>query len=172
MSGLFISHRADRTRRPLRGARARAGLSLVEVMISMAIASSLLTAVAAAFSASASAIEMNDQFFRATQATRISVNQIMTEARKCMSGVVAPTSLELITDKGETRTYALTGNQLTMTVADPVAPRTYRLASNVESLQFQTNGKAVSMVVTVKVGNNAVTLTGSAIPRRTITYEE
>jgi hypothetical protein len=140
-------------------------------MISMAIASSLLTAVAAAFSASASAIEMNDQFFRATQATRISVNQIMTEARRCMSGVVDRTSLELITDKGETRTYALTGNQLTMTVADPIAPKVYRLASNVESLSFVTNGKAVSMVVTVKVGSNAVTLTGSAIPRRTIAYE-
>jgi prepilin-type N-terminal cleavage/methylation domain-containing protein len=172
VSAPFAPSHAALARRPFRVRRARAGLSLVEVMVSMVIASALLTAIAAAFSASASAIEMNDQFFRASQATRISVNQIMTEARKCMSGVVAPTSLELITDKGETRTYALTGNQLTMTVADPVAPRTYRLASNVESLQFQTNGKAVSMVVTVKVGNNAVTLTGSAIPRRTITYEE
>lgn len=152
--------------------RTRAGLSLVEVMISMVISGALLTAIAASFSASASAIEMNDQFFRASQAARISVNQIMSESRKCMSGVVDPNSLELTTDTGQKRTYMLTGKMLTMTIADPVLPRTYRLASNVEALQFQTNGKAVSMVVTVKVGNNQVTLTGSAIPRRTVTYEE
>lgn len=172
MTNRTARQRAARAPRGGRRRRARGGLSLVEVMISMVIASALLTAVAAAFSASASAIEMNDQFFRASQAARISVNQIMWEARKCMTGVVDPTSLELTTDTGQKRTYTLTGKMLTLTIADPVLPRTYRLASNVESLQFQTNGKAVSMVVTVKVGSNEVTLTGSAIPRRTITYEE
>ena len=48
--------------------RSRAGLGMVEAMISLAIAASLLTAVAMAFRASADAVDQNDQFFRATQA--------------------------------------------------------------------------------------------------------
>jgi prepilin-type N-terminal cleavage/methylation domain-containing protein len=158
----------QRTARP---ALRRAGLSLAEVMISMAIAGSLLTAIAAAFSSSASAIEMNDNFFRASQATRISVNQIMTEVRRCKSGVVDATSLELTTEAGQKRTYALSGSQLLMTVVEAGGPKTYRLASNLQSLEFKTNGTSVSMIVTVKVGKNEVTLTGSATPRRLMTYK-
>ncbi len=60
--------------------KSRKGLSLAEVMISLAISAMLLTAVAAAFTASSEAIEQNDQFFRASQAARVSMNQILTEA--------------------------------------------------------------------------------------------
>ena len=48
-------------------------------MISLAISASLLTAIAAAFSASSQAIETNDQVFRAPQAARVTINQIITE---------------------------------------------------------------------------------------------
>ena len=51
--------------------RSRLGLSLAEVMISLAISSSLLVAVAAAFSSSSKAIENNDQFTRAAQAAQV-----------------------------------------------------------------------------------------------------
>ena len=61
------------------------GLSLPEVMISLAITSMLLAAVAAAFTSSASAIENNDAFFRCSQAGRVTLNQILAEIRNCDS---------------------------------------------------------------------------------------
>ena len=158
---------------------ARAGLSLVEVMISLAISASLLGAVAAAFSASASSIEINDQFNRATQAARISVNQIMAEVRKAQvgdagtGGLVADEQLEFTTESGVKRTYVFDHptNSIMMTVHDPLDPQTVRLAGNIDTLRFSTNGDAVCMVVTVKVGNNVSTLSGSAVPRRIMKFQ-
>src|SRR5687768_3027694 len=129
----------------------RAGMSLVEVMISLAISATLLAAVAAAFSASASAIEINDQFVRASQAARISVNQVMSEIRKAQVGEpgtenwVSDEQIEFTTESGVKRTYALdhATNALMMTVHDPLDPQTVRLAGNINSLKFSTNGDAV-----------------------------
>jgi len=72
--------------------RPRRGLSIVEVMISLTITSFLLVAVAAAYNASASAVEMNDRFFRATQAGRVTMNQLLTEIRRADFVACAPTS--------------------------------------------------------------------------------
>src|SRR5205085_1130645 len=69
----LVSHPASRRRR---------GLSIIEVMISLTISAFLLVAVAAAYSASADAVEMNDKFFRATQAGRVTMNQVLTEIRR------------------------------------------------------------------------------------------
>ena len=60
----------------------RRGLSLSEVMISLAITSMLLTAIAAAFHSSSQIINENDEFFRATQAARVALNQMLTEVRR------------------------------------------------------------------------------------------
>jgi type II secretory pathway pseudopilin PulG len=70
---------SNRTGRP---ARVRRGLSIAEVMISLAITSMLLTAIAAAFHSSSQIITENDEFFRATQAARVCLNQILTEVRR------------------------------------------------------------------------------------------
>jgi len=77
-------------------------------MISLAISAMLLTAVAAAFSASSEAIEINDQFFRASQAARVSMNQILTEIRRA-NAVQVPAnnkSLSMITFDNKDRTYS------------------------------------------------------------------
>jgi prepilin-type N-terminal cleavage/methylation domain-containing protein len=161
----------------IRACPRRAGLSLVEVMISLAISAMLLTAVATAFVASSSAIEANDQFVRAAQAARISVNHIMNDVRRAQipaagtSGLVEDERLELTSDAGVKRTYTLSGKDLMMTIDDPLTPKTVRLASNVDSLRFSTNGSSVSMLVTVKVERNQVTLSGSAVPRRIMSFE-
>ena len=148
------------------------GLSLAEAMISLAISAVLLTAIGAAYHASTSAINMNDQFYRATQAARVSLNQILDQVRRCQSGAVDTTSLDLTTDSGQQRTYALDGTNLTMTFTPPgaLAPSTYKIASNLKTLQFSTDGKSISMLVTIGVGSNQVTLCGSAFPRRLVSY--
>jgi type II secretory pathway pseudopilin PulG len=79
------------------GARRRA-LSLVELMISLAITASLLTAVAAAFSAAASATEANDRHFRATQAGRVALHQLLSEIRQCDTVTVPNTFDRMIVE--------------------------------------------------------------------------
>ena len=153
--------------------RSRRGLSLPEVLISLAISALVLTGVAVAFVSASGAVEANDQFCRAAQAGRVSINQIMTEARRCQSGVVAPTSLELTLYNGEKRTYALdnTANTLSMTLNSVDPPQSYVLAHNVSDAQFSTDGKTISMTITVQVGPNQILLNGSALPRRTVSYK-
>jgi hypothetical protein len=145
---------------------------VAECLITLAITASLLTAVGVAYSASSDAVKNNDEFFRASQAARVSVNQIVAEVRKCRSGVVDDTTLELTTANGDVKTYALNSDthKLTMTI-DGVTPVTTNMASNIKDVNFTTDGKTIALMVTVKVGNNAVTLSGSAIPRRTLTYD-
>src|ERR1041384_6192160 len=94
---------AGHVRWPVRHSRTyvgalRRGLSIVEVLISLAITSVLLTAVSAAFTASSEAVENNDEFFRATQAARVSMTQILTEVRRAKSvNVSSSTKLDMIT---------------------------------------------------------------------------
>jgi hypothetical protein len=153
------------------------GLSLVEALISLSITAALLTAVGAAFQASSKTIEMNDQFFRASQGARVSVNQIMAEVRKCLSnpedpGTVEDTKLVITTAEGQKRTYEYESDQkrLLMTI-DGVLPITHTLARNVGTMHFDTDGDTISLTIKVQVGPNEVTLNGSAVPRRTMTYK-
>lgn len=152
--------------------RRRAGLGLVELLISLAIAASLLSAVAAAYAATTSAIRMNDEFFRASQAARVTINHVMAEVRKCQNGLVDIESLEVSTSTGEKRVYAFDSatNRITLTLPDLPTPPTYTLARNVDSVQFFTDGQTIAMTVTIEVGDNKITLTGSAMPRRTVTF--
>src|SRR3982750_1159937 len=82
------------------------GMGLMEAMIALAITAALLTGVAMAFVASSAAVSNNDQFFRATQASRISLNRILTQVRR---GTVdtnsTSTSLHLLTDTNQDYTY-------------------------------------------------------------------
>ena len=61
------------------------GLSLPEVMISLAITAMLLVSVATAFGSASQAVEMNDTFFRCTQAARVTMDQLLGEIRNCDS---------------------------------------------------------------------------------------
>jgi prepilin-type N-terminal cleavage/methylation domain-containing protein len=158
----------------LRGAPSRAGLSLVEIMIALAICAMLLTAVGTAFVSSSKVIEHNDQFVRAAQAARISVNVIMNDIRKSQvpdtgtAGLVDTERLEVnVAQSGKLvkRIYTKVGTDLMMTVDDPIAPQTVRLAGNISALKFTTDGTAVSVILTVKVETNQVTMSGSAMPR-------
>ena len=151
----------------------RRGMSLPEVLISLTISSLVLTGVAVAWVSSSNVVEQNDQFFRASQAARVCVNQIMTEARRCQSGVVESDSLELTLGSGEKRTYALDSVNHTVTMTTEVLPTplTCVMARNVSNASFSTDGTTISMTITVAVGNNTMLLNGSALPRRTVVYK-
>ena len=156
--------------------KSRRGLSLAEVMISLAISAMLLTAVAAAFTASSDAIETNDEFFRASQAARVSMNQILTEIRRAKvinkdasnSKVLAMTCYD---DKNRDYIYDTAAKKLMLVTSDPMAPN-YTLASNCTDARFAYDNPSgllivrVSVTVTVQVGKNTIRLTGSAAPRK------
>jgi len=162
----------------------RPGLSLVEVMISLAIAALLLTGVAAAYSASASAIDMNDRFFRASQAARVSMHQLLTEIRRCQAvQVSSATQVDVITATDQDRSYRFdsTTGKLKLITNESTTDPDYTLASNVTSATFVADSEPdpntginrvvrVTITVTVKIGDNEVRLSGSAAPRRNLVY--
>lgn len=63
----------------------RHGMGLLEIMVAVTICALLLVACATAFTASATAINDNDAFFRCTQAGRVTLDQILAEIRDCKS---------------------------------------------------------------------------------------
>jgi len=178
-----------RIHRPRR-LRSRRALSLPEVLISLAITALLLTAVAAAFTASASAIEVNDRFFRASQAARISLAQILALVRRCEScnipGYAAPatscsgTSINIIYKDEITGTdhvdalFQFSGspsNQLQLVLNGVTTP----LAHNVKAVTFSADMAQISNLwtpvnitvdITIQINEETVHIRGSAAPRQ------
>ncbi len=162
----------------LHGIRQKRGLSIVEVLISLSISAMLLTAVASAFSASSQIIETNDEFFRASQSARVSMNQILTEVRRCHAMTVDSSNISLITFDNDDRTYRYdsSAKQLRLVTNDITTDPDYVLANNVVAASFSADTEAgeggvqrvvrVSVTLVVDVGGNQVRLTGSAAPRR------
>jgi type II secretory pathway pseudopilin PulG len=187
-----------------RPTRARRALSLVEVMISLAITSMLLTAIAAAFHSSSQIITENDEFFRATQAARVCLNQILTEVRRS-DGIPATTinfpnfSVPPLTADQLPVSRPLAGQSsmefiryyrydaptkrimLYFQDASGKLSAEYPIAGNVQKPPFSWEQdldkdnkpyiKRLSVSLEVLVGNNNIRLSGSAAPRRSITYQ-
>ena len=133
-----------------------------------------------AFSASSDAIEINDQFFRASQAARVSMTQILTEIRRA-NAVQVPAnnkSLSMLTHDGKDRTYSFdsAAQKLKMITNDVLTDPDYTLANNCTLATFdvdkyQDSGliwhvNRVSVTIIVKVDKNTIRLTGSAAPRK------
>lgn len=178
--------------RPLRFSRprrSRRGLGLVEVLISLAISAMLLAGIAAAFSGATAAVQTNDEFFRATQAGRVTLHHILTHVRQGTVDAPADSAtLRLITaakDGGggeDDRTYKFlpATNQIVLITNDDLTDPDYVLARNVTSCAFTAEmGKdynntdcvaRLTMSIVVTVGENTVRLSGSVSPRRNLIY--
>jgi len=156
----------------------RAGLGMVEAMISLAIAASLLPAVAMAFRASADAVEQNDQFFRATQAARVAMARILTQVRRGTPATNSTsTNLHLLTDNGldvsyhydaSTKQLTLVTSTQTILVHD-ATNCTFSYATGTDPQGLPCVSKA-TVNISVSVKSNTLMLTGSASPRRTMSF--
>jgi type II secretory pathway component PulJ len=156
---------------------------MVEVMISLTIAAMLLTAVAAAFTASSDVIDHNDQFFRACQAARVSMNLMLTQVRRATS-VQPVTGNEIMllypNPADETNPFDYTyryedANDRILLINNDDGKQ-YRLATNVTACSFASEDDAgtvtrVTVSMTVQVADNVIRLSGSAAPRRSQTYD-
>jgi len=161
-----------------RNSRFHRGVGLVEAMISLSIAASLLVAVAGAYRASAAAVETNEDFFRATQAARTAMLQLQTAIRRCDScQVYSTTQLDVFTHDLKQRRYQYDAGpkELRFIKTDETGSPTYVLAKNVTGVSFVAdteNGIVTRVTITldVGVGNERIHLAGSAVPRRSLTY--
>jgi hypothetical protein len=155
----------------------------------LAITAMLLTAAAVAINASSAIVQSNDEFFRATQAARVSLHQILTQVRRgSVNTTWNASTLRLITaqnDEGTgeddiTYSFVSAENKLKLITNDDLTDPDYTLASNVNALAFDVETGQdytqapcvvrVTVSITVKVGDNVVTLSGSAAPRRNLVY--
>jgi hypothetical protein len=131
----------------------------------------LLVAVGGAYSASVTSVEQNDRFFRATQAARVSMNQMLTQLRTCQAVTVAASELDMTTATGASISYIWTNTTNTLSITQQLTPpQTNTIANNVTACAFATDTQSVSIMMTVQVGNNSVMLSGAATPRRMVQY--
>lgn len=179
---------ARRAAAPSRAAARRraAGLGLVEALIALAITAALLTAVAAAFTASSAAINENDEFFMATQGGRVALSRILTQVRR---GTVSTDStaqeLTLITDSGKTHRYFIDltpGQQVIKLItidngieSTHVLARTISAGSFTYEKEYHPDGsvkhvKRVAMTLTVEKNNNRILFSGTATCRAILQY--
>lgn len=173
----------------------RRAMSLIEVMVSLAICSSLLVAVAAAFNASSAAININDRFFRATQAGRVSMAQMLAAVRKCQEVQVGDTydgsSLSVSSDKLNFRAvdgkyyYYRYNTDGTLTITDVAAGATRVLAHNIrkegtlplfiadmepDPATHVMQPSRVTVRFAVSVDDSIIHLSNSSVPRRSAVY--
>jgi type II secretory pathway pseudopilin PulG len=161
------------------------GLGLVEVLISLAICATLLTAVGVGFVATSNSMRNNDEFTRATQAARVCLLHLENEIR---TGWVDPnitvaadgttTQVNVITTANADLTYKYDSarKQLLLVTNSKTTDPDYVLVRNLSSARFTiqkgtdatgaTCVNEVGITLTVTVGDNQVCLSGSAAPRR------
>lgn len=181
-----------RNKRPTRHHPLPGGFSIAEVMLSLAITSMLLVGVAAAYSASADAVDGNDQFFRATQAARVTMNQLLTEVRRADSvdtSDVAPFDTVFVTRDPDLRLteeqyrefkYDAAGKKITLQIVFKKASDNtiyksplYTMCRNVDECKFGPPDKnaagvevRVPVTVVVKSGGHTIRLSDTSGPRR------
>jgi len=163
----------------------RRGYTLGELLISLSITAGLMAAMAGAFSAAGSAVEMNDRYFRAVQQSRTALDLVMTEVRRCQAITAASaTSITITPASTDFSGHSITitynnssagSNPSTITLLDNSTSNTMVIASNVTSAAFtsttgqnmqgQTKTVAVTLAMTVQMGENQITLSDSAAPR-------
>lgn len=174
----------------------RTGLGLAELMISLAICSALLSAVAMAFHSTTQAVEINDRFFRASQTARVAMTQMTSAVRvsdACQVGTAGQqgqntinnaTNLSIITIDGRLLSYVYDSEARTLSMVRTNADATqssYILARDVASATFDgiiephpdTGVRRlvkVSIRLVVEVGNQQLLLNSSAMPRRELVY--
>ena len=165
----------------------RSGLGAVELLVCLAICSALLVAIGAAFVASSSAVSVNDDFFRASQAARLVMTQLQTAIRRC-DECTLPNAYEirLLTPAPDSQDrsflYDPISRRLLLVKHGPTSSTYHELARNVTSAKFAADSEPIPDTTTmqvvrvtisldVKVGDETIHLSGSAVPRRTVRPE-
>ena len=159
----------------------RHAFTIVELLIALAMAGLLLTAVAVAFNASANSSRENDQLFKVTSSVRATLFRITTQLRTA-SAVDPNTTADqcsLITATGQDLTYQYNSEQgkLYLVTNDDATDPDYIICENITDMAFtkitasrdgQTYVKSVQISITAALGSNSRTLSSAAVIRRNL----
>ena len=169
--------------------RIRRGLSIAEVMLSLAISSMLLVGVAAAYNASASAAETNDRFFRVTQSGRVLMTQLVSEIRKADRVFVSAApydtiiverrpDLRLPEEQSREFRYDAVAKTITLKIYYKRADGTtyqsplYTLVRDVQAASFGPTKQVagvdvrIPMTVVITTGSSTVRISDTTAPRK------
>lgn len=159
----------------------RAGFTIVEMLVSLAIMGILLTAVALAFDASARNYQQNTDIFKATSNVRTALSRITAQLRtaQAVNTSEADTQCSFVTSDGTdiTYLYVQAENKLYLVTNDDLSDDDYLMCDNVTAMTFtKTIGdnagvsfvRGVQISMTVKSGQVQKTMSAAAVIRRNL----
>lgn len=158
------------------------GIGLIEMLIALSISAVLLLAVGMAFQASFSNYAENQQIVEATQDTRLVLHRLMTQARRSsyLNVSYQGRMIQVETPDDDYQyiyTYVpadcrILLSRMNMTTRATESIGTVDNVTNfvVPSAQWVENPARLTLSMTIRCGSNESTLTGSAVPRSTISF--
>ena len=165
----------------MQNTRHKAGFTVAELLIALAIAAMLLAAVAVAFNASIINFRENEDIFRTVNSTRQALYRITTQLRT--ADAVDPNApaneCNLITADGEDLTYRYDSGdgKLYLVTNDDLSDPDYVVCDNVTAMTFakdavledeQIKVKKVQISMTVASGHLQRTVSTAAVVRRNL----
>ena len=160
--------------------KTKAGFTIVELLISLAITVILLTTVAIAFNASAINYKENKSIFDTVNSARQALYRITTELRtaEAVDSTTANNVCTLLRSQGDAGiTYNYDSSDNTLYLVDISSSASYKLCENVTAMTFsknsavvdgQTRVKSVQISMTVSDGNVIQNLSAAAVIRRNL----
>ena len=157
------------------------GFTIVELLLALAMAALLLTAVAAAFNASVTNYRENEDIFKAINNARQALFRITTQLRT--AAAVDPNApaneCTLITAGGQDLTYRYdsTENKLYLITNDDLTDSDYVLCDKITALTFTkdiatedsvTYVKSVLISITIQSGSVQQSVSAAAVVRRNL----
>jgi len=165
----------------MKNTRYRAGFTVVELLLALAIGSMLLAAIAVAFSASIINYRENEDIFKAVNSARQALFRMTSQLRT--ADAVDPNApnneCTLITAGGDDITYRYNSgdNKLYLITNDDLLDSDYVLCDNVTSMTCTKNSvvedmqikvKSVQISITVGIGDLQRTVSAAAVIRRNL----
>jgi prepilin-type N-terminal cleavage/methylation domain-containing protein len=176
-----IVHRPETgNRRRCRGHACRAGFTIVECLISLAITAILLTAVAVAFNASVINYGENEQMYKTINNARQALTRMTSELRTGstfdLSAGANECNFFTATNQNIGYHFNSADKKLYLIVNPPNGPR-YVLCNNVTAASFTKTPtdncldcKSIQISLTVRTGDFQRTLAAAAVIRRNLPF--
>ncbi|MDD4889877.1 MAG: hypothetical protein PHU85_08080 [Phycisphaerae bacterium] len=162
--------------------RARLGICLVEMLISLAITAVLLLAVGIAFNASFANYAENQEIVDSLQGSRLLMHRIMTQARRStyLNVTSSGRRVQIETPDDDyqyiyvyvpaTQTVELSRMNLASLQTEALGVVDHVTDFAIPSAQWVENPARLTISMTVRAGENDSTLSASAVPRSTIEF--
>ena len=161
----------------MKNTKNKAGFTVAELLLALAIASMLLVAVAVAFNASATNYRENEDIFRVMNSARQALFRITSQLRT--ADAVDPNApnneCSFITAAGEDITYQFRIAEKKLYLITNIDSNEYVLCDNVTAMTFSntptddlSDCKSVQISITVVSGNVQKTISAAAVIRRNL----